>query len=102
MTGMRTKVLLAWCLAAALVAPTIGAQVVEPPEYPDGVSCSQKGDVLNDGTVIAPDHKCDCHMVIHDKDCEATASPDATCKQFCHERHCHCPRTCDTSGGPRP
>jgi hypothetical protein len=72
----------------------------EPPEYPDGNFCTPKGDVVK-GTQT-PDHPCACHRVNRTEFCEGEPSHEPVCKQYCHERHCRCPVTCDTAGHPRP
>lgn len=82
-------------LAAAFLVGFLAAQVVEPPEYPEGVSCSPAGDVKN-GKIVAADHPCHCkNMASPDTSCETPTTNDPVCKQYCHEKHCSCPLECE-------
>jgi hypothetical protein len=83
-------------LLALVLAFSLNQAPEEPPEYPDGTFCSPQGDQVN-GTQT-PDHPCSCHRVVHDELCEGEPSHEAMCKQWCHEKHCHCPVTCDAEG----
>jgi hypothetical protein len=72
------------------------AQITEPPEYPDNVSCSPAGDTSG-GVVINRDHPCHCKPVDHDPMCEGThRQMGSECNQWCWEKHCSCPTmSCD-------
>lgn len=65
----------------------------ERQEYPDGQFCSPKGDII--GGFQTLDHPCHCHRVDYDEFCEGTPTHDQVCQQYCSERHCACPITCD-------
>jgi hypothetical protein len=68
----------------------------EPDEYPDGAYCTPAG--TNYKGLQTPDNPCKCHLVMrsatNDGCCEILQANDATCRQFCHEHHCACPREC--------
>ena len=96
-------------LTIMVVSLSVG-QSQEPPEYPVGVSCSPKGDVVRGRQTT--DHPCACkrHDDVDADDPDAAAkgrmcqageatnpSHDAVCKQWCHEQHCSCPIACHTA-----
>lgn len=84
-------------LALAFLVGFMFAQQ-EPPEYPDGVSCSPAGTMAG-GKVInpSPDHRCSCKRMDADPLCEGEPSHESDCLQWCHEdkNHCSCPVVCD-------
>ena len=94
-----------WVYLILLLIPlSVSAQIThapDPPEYPDGVMCTPKGD--NFKGLQTPDHPCHCHkMYAQTEDPDGCCDPsapkilDTTCKQICHEKHCACPTECPT------
>ena len=79
---------------AGVLSVVVAFSGQEPPEYPDGMYCSPKGDITVNGQVLHPDHKCLCHREDHSQDCEGEPTHDSQCKQWCHENHCRCPIMC--------
>jgi hypothetical protein len=75
--------------------PDAPHQRAEPPEYPEGVSCTPAGDIAYG--VQTGEHPCACkRMIAPDHDCDtAQTLPDPVCAQYCHEKHCACPITCE-------
>lgn len=77
--------------AAQLVwqAPT------EPDEYPKDVFCTPKG--KNVFGVQTTDDPCHCVNMVGatpDGECTMPLNNDPECKQWCHEKHCECPKKC--------
>lgn len=78
--------------------PRTGNFPNEPPEYADGVMCSPKGDIFKG--LQTPDHPCHCKNMWRDSDtdgencCDERVTNDSTCLQWCHEKHCACPKIC--------
>jgi hypothetical protein len=87
-------------LVLGLTSPMVLQSVQEPPEYPDGQLCDPRGTVNVKGELMSPDHPCACHRVNRTEFCEGEPSHESVCKQWCHEKHCHCPVTCETAGHP--
>lgn len=80
-----------------LLAFLVGFMVAqeEPAEYPEGTLCSPRGDIVQGQQT--PDHPCACkNMGSSETSCEKPVTNDPQCKQWCHEKHCGCPLTCES------
>ncbi len=91
-------------LVLAFVVSFAVSYVQEPPEYPEGLSCSPAG-MLAGGKVIdaSPDHHCACKRMDADPLCEGEPIEEASCLQYCRHGHCSCPVLCDgKSHGAEP
>lgn len=82
-------------LLLALVLAFQVVQTQEPPEYAVGTMCTPAGDNVNG--LQTPDHPCACKNMTAptpDGECDLLITNDSLCKQWCHEKHCSCPRMC--------
>jgi hypothetical protein len=87
--------LLVSMIAGAALASQIVTNPQEPPEYADGVYCTPAGTMAYG--IQMGDHPCACkNMLRDDKDgcCDVPVTNDPVCQQWCHEKHCACPKAC--------
>lgn len=96
---LSAVLLLSACSFTSSVSPTpfgrlmFGLMIQEPDEYPLGWLCTPSGDRRNG--VQTAEHPCACKRMVTTDDCEGEPSHENVCKQWCHERRCGCPVTCE-------